>query len=86
MVADKEHFLLRQLVWTGTEWFAYFENRGEIDPLRRWNWNKSLKDLEAKISEHLNNGLDQKVAVYGEGFWFVYHEKCSVSLNFNSFN
>ena len=72
----KEAFCLRQFVWTGTEWFAYFENETDKCPARKWSWKKSIGELEERIKDHLSNNYDLKVAAYGNGSWFSYHELC----------
>ena len=83
---DQKYYLLRQLVWTGSQWFAYFEKHKNYTPLRKWNWNPNLSVLEPLITEHLKNGLDLKVAAFGQGSWFVYHEAASVSQFFDKKN
>ena len=76
MKEDTEYFLLRQLVWTGRDWFAYFEKRIGLDqPARSWSWAKSVQELVQIIVKQLSEGMEVKVVSYGDGQWLFYFEK-----------
>ena len=72
------NYLLRNLVWTGDAWFAYFENCDQ-NLVREFRWNDQLYNHDSEMNDNLNANLDVKVIAYGDGQWFVYYEQDVVS-------